>query len=113
MAESALARKLDSIKCASGIRAREVAQLLDTTPQTVSRWQTGKASPQPSSLDRLLKLEWLADQLATVYSPDEARLWLFSPHSELSGRRPADYIAEGRIDKILEVIERLQTGAFL
>jgi DNA-binding transcriptional regulator YiaG len=44
---TAIARKLDSIKNRSGVSAREVAQLWATTPQTVSRWQTGRASPQP------------------------------------------------------------------
>ncbi|HUF11331.1 MAG TPA: antitoxin Xre/MbcA/ParS toxin-binding domain-containing protein [Rhodothermales bacterium] len=113
MGESALARKLKSIEKAGGIRAREVAQLLDTTPQTVSRWRTGKSSPQPTHLDRLLKLDWLADQMSTLYEPDEARLWLFSPHAELNGNRPADYIAEGKVDEVLAIIDRLQTGAYL
>lgn len=110
---TAIARKLDSIKDRGGISAREVAQLLSTTPQTVSRWQTGRASPQPGSLDRLLKLDWIADQLASLYEPDEARLWLFSPHPELDGRRPADWIAEERTDEVLEIIERLQTASYV
>lgn len=109
---TAIARKLESIKGRGGISAREVAQLLDTTPQTVSRWQTGRASPQPSSLDRLLKLDWLADQLASLYEPGEARLWLFSPHAQLGGDRPADLIAVGRTDEVLEIIDRLQTASY-
>ena len=110
---TAIARKLDSIKSRSGVSAREVAQLLGTTPQTVSRWQTGRASPQPPSLDRLLRLDWIADQLSSVYDPDEARLWLFSPHSELGGLRPADLIADGRTDEVLEIIDRLQSASYV
>lgn len=110
---TAIARKLRSIKDRGGISAREVAQLLDTTPQTVSRWQTGRASPQPTSLDRLLKLDWIADQLASLYESDEARLWLFSPHAELDGLRPADLIAAGRTDEVLEIIDRLQSAAYV
>lgn len=109
---TAIARKLDSIKNRSGVSAREVAQMLATTPQTVSRWQTGRASPQPPSLDRLLKLDWIADQLGSIYEPDEARLWLFAPHAELEGRSPADLIAEGRTDEVLEIIDRLQTASY-
>lgn len=108
---TAVARKLDSIKERGGISAREVAQLLATTPQTVSRWQTGRASPQPGSLDRLLKLDWIADQLGSVYEPDEARLWLFSPHGELDGRSAAELIAEGRMDDVLAIIDRLQSSS--
>ena len=110
---TAIARKLDSIKKRSGVSAREVAQLLATTPQTVSRWQTGRASPQPGSLDRLLKLDWIADQLGSLYEPDEARLWLFSPHAELDGQSPADLIADGRTDEVLEIIDRLQSAAYV
>lgn len=110
---TALARKLESIKGSGGISSREVAQLMSTTPQTISRWQTGKASPQPSSLDRLLKLDWLTDQLASIYEPDEARFWLFSPHSDLESKSPADFIAEDKIDRILDIIDRLQSAAYI
>ena len=110
---TALARKLNSIKNCGGISAREVAQLLGTTPQTVSRWQTGKASPQPGSLDRLLKLDWLADQLSAIYEPAEARLWLFSPHPDLDSKSPADFIADNKIEKVLELIDRLQSAAYI
>ena len=110
---TAVAKKLESIRHSGGISAREVAQLLDTTPQTVSRWQTGRASPQPASLDRLLKLDWLADQLSELYAPDEARLWIFSPHPDLRGRTPADLISENKPDIILEIIDQLQSAAYI
>ncbi len=110
---TAVAGRLDSIKERGGIRSREIAQLLDTTPQTVSRWQTGRAEPQPESLRRLLELEWLVEQLGDFYPPDEARLWLFSRHEQLLGRRPADLIAEGRIDDVLALIDQLRDGAYI
>ena len=110
---SAVATRLDSIKAKGGVRAREVAQLLDTTPQTISRWQTGRAEPQPEGLQRLLALEWLVEQLADFYTPDEARLWLFSHHGQLGGGRPADRIAAGRIDEVLELIDQLRDVAFI
>ena len=37
---TAVARKLNSIRESGGIRGREIAQLLETTPQTVSRWSS-------------------------------------------------------------------------
>lgn len=45
---SAVAHRLDSIKDLAGVRSREIAELLDTTPQTVSRWQQGRVAPWPS-----------------------------------------------------------------
>ncbi len=54
----AVAATLERIRERAGIRSSDVARLLKTTPQTVSRWQHGKADPQPSTLSRLLTLEW-------------------------------------------------------
>ncbi|MCC6226364.1 MAG: DUF2384 domain-containing protein [Microthrixaceae bacterium] len=90
-----------------------MAQLLATTPQTVSRWQTGRAEPQPEGLKRLLELEWLVEQLGGFYEPGEARLWLFSRHAQLGGRAPAELIAEGHIDEVLAVIDQLRDGAYI
>jgi transcriptional regulator with XRE-family HTH domain len=110
---SAVAVRLDSIKKHAGIRSREIAQLLDTTPQTVSRWQQGHVEPQPTKLQQLLTLEWLTDQLAEFYAPAEARLWLFSPHRLLAGQRPADRIARGDADSVLALIDQLREGAYI
>lgn len=109
----AVAARLDSIKANAGVRSREIAQLLDTTPQTVSRWQQGHVDPQPTKLQQLLALEWLADQLREFYAPDEARLWLFSPHRLLAGDTPADRIQEGRSQDVLALIDQLRDGAFV
>jgi transcriptional regulator with XRE-family HTH domain len=109
---SALARKLDLIQKDAGVQGREIAQLLETTPQTVSRWRTGKAEPQSRSLKRLLTLAWLAEELAEFYRPDEARLWLFSPHRLLGGKRPADRIEEDRTDDVLALIAQLRDGGY-
>ena len=109
----AVATRLDSIREHGGIRSREVAQLLDTTPQTVSRWQTGKVEPQSERLHRLLALEWLLSELAELYEPDEARLWLFSPHRLLDGERPADRIQHGKVDDVQALIAQLRDGAFV
>lgn len=109
----AIASRLDRIESLAGIKGREVAQLLDTTPETVSRWRGGRVEPRPNRLQRLLLLEWLVTELAKFYPPDEAHLWLLSPHSLLDGDRPADRIQGDNLDDVLAVIEQLKTGAFV
>lgn len=109
----AVASRLDAIKENAGIRGREIAQLLDTTPQTVSRWRQGKADPHPNKLQQLLTLEWLADQLHEFYPPEEGRLWLFSPHRLLGGDTPADRIQAGRAQDVLALIDQLRDGTFV
>lgn len=110
---NAVARRLDAIKGHGGVKAREIAELLDTTPETISRWQTGKAEPQPDRLNRLLTLEWVMDQLADLYVPGEARLWLFAPHKLLHGKSPAAQLKDGRFDEVMAVIEQLRDGAYV
>ena len=110
---SAVALRLDSIKERAGVRSREIAEMLDTTPQTVSRWQQGRVDPHPAKLHQLLALEWLATQLAEFYEPDDARLWLYSPHKLLAGKRPAELIADGDTDSVLALIDQLRDGAYI
>ena|ERR1700686_790437 len=109
---TALANRIDKIKRRGAINAREVAQLLDTTPETVSRWNTGKAEPHPDRLKRLLTLEWLLEELSEFYTPDEARLWLFSHNRLLGGQRPAERIQQGALDDVLAIIAQLRDGAY-
>ncbi len=109
----AVAATLDRIQDRAGIRSRDVAELLGTTQQTVSRWRYDKSDPQPSTLTRLLALEWVATQLAEFYQPDEARLWLYRPHPLLRGERPADRIQGADVDSVLALIDQLRSGAYV
>lgn len=110
---SAVAGRLDAIKTHAGVRSRDIAQLLDTTPQTISRWQQGRSGPPTPKLQELLTLEWLADQLHEFFEPEEARLWLFSHHPLLGGETPASRIQDGRAADVLALIDQLRDGAFI
>src|SRR5690349_12576746 len=110
---SAIAVRLREIIAKAGVTAKEVSRLLNTTPETVSRWNTGKTEPQPTSRDDILRLEWLVSELAELYPPQEARLWLFSPHKQLAGETPAEAIANGRMEDVLRIIAQLKDGAFI
>lgn len=110
---SIVAARLESIRDKAGIKDRDIAQLLDTTPETVSRWQTGRTEPRRSSIDRMLALEWLVEELSELYPPEEARLWLFARHRQLGGRAPADLIKGGAVDEVLALIAQLKEGAYV
>jgi len=109
----AIANRLDQIRKFAGVSAREVAQLLNTTPETVSRWRTGRTEPQPDRRNNLLRLEWLVTELADLYPPEEAKLWLVSNHKRLDGQRPADLIMQGRTEEVLRIIAQLKDGAYV
>lgn len=110
---NAIARKLDSIQKKSAMRSVDVANLLGTRPETVSRWNQGKAFPRPDAQKNLLSLEYIVDQLSDFYEPNEARLWLFSRQKLLGGSTPAILIQEGKIDEVIAAIERIREGVFV
>lgn len=110
---SAVARKLESIRTKAAMRHIEVANLLGTRPETVSRWNQGRAYPHAGTEKTLLELEYIVDQLSDFYEPNEARLWIFSPQKLLGGASPAELIQSGRIDEVLRLVNQLRDAVHL
>jgi uncharacterized protein (DUF2384 family) len=48
-------------------------------------------------------------ELRQIYSQDEARIWMMSPHPQLKDRRPA----ECSYMEVMAVIDQLKAGAFI
>jgi hypothetical protein len=107
-----LARKLETIREKGGMRNTEVAILLGTRPETVSRWNQGRAYPHSSTEKALLELEYIVDQLSEFYSPQEARHFVFSRQKLLNDKSPAELIKQGHVDSILRLIGKLRDGVF-
>ena len=106
--KNVVAVKLELIKSRAAIRAAEVANMLGTTPETVSRWNQGRAYPRPSKESLLVDLEYVVERLSEFYSdPRTARAWLYSRHKFFGGLRPADLIQEGRTEEVLEAIQAM------
>ena len=113
MATNAIARRLKSIEEKASMRSSDIANVLNVRPETVSRWNQGKAFPHPSTEKQILELDFIVDQLSDFFSPDEARLWLFSRQKLLDGRVPADIIQSGNVDDVLGAVNQLREGVFL
>ena len=109
---TAVARKLEIIRTKGGMKHIDVANLLGTRPETVSRWNQGKAYPHGGTEKELLELEYIVDQLSDFYDPREARLFLFSRQRLLSDQSPAELIKNGRIDEVVAFVGRLRDGVF-
>ena len=107
-----IARKLDALEEKGAIKAVDVANILDVRPETVSRWRSGKAFPHAATQQQLLMLEFMVDQLADLYEPQEARMWLYSPQKLLGNRFPAELVREGGVADVMDVIEQLRQGVF-
>jgi hypothetical protein len=110
---SAVARKLESLRAKGAMRNIEVANLLGTRPETVSRWNQGRAYPHSNTEKILLELEFIVDQLSDFYEPNEARQWIFSPQKLLKGVSPAELIREGRIEEVRRLVNQLRDAVYL
>ena len=110
---NAVARKLESIRSKGGMKNIDIANVLGSRPETVSRWNQGRAFPQPEAEKTILELEYIIDQLSDFYEPQEARLWLFSRQKLLNGEKPAELIQQGRTEEVLAVVNQLREGVFI
>lgn len=103
-----VAEKLELLKTRAAIRSVDVANMLGTTPETVSRWNHGRTYPRPSKENLLVDLEYIVERLAEFYSdPQTARAWLYSRHRYFDGVRPVDLIQEGQVREVLEAIQAM------
>ena len=71
--------KLELIRDRGGIRSVDVANMLNTTPETVSRWNQGRAYPRAGNERTLHDLESNVERPSESYSdPRTSRAWFFS-----------------------------------
>ena len=113
MKSNAISRRLESIEQKGAMRSSDVANVLSVRPETVSRWNLGKAFPHPNTERQLLELEFLIDKLADFYEPRDARLWIFARQKLLADQIPAELIQQGRVDEVLAVVNQLRDGVYL
>ncbi len=108
----AVSRLLDHLKIDGGLQGKDLANIVGVSPATVSRWSSGKASPDLRTQTVIAELRYVVDRLAEFYTPEETRLWLHAKHPMLANEAAIDLINSGRIEEVLAVIEALDSGAY-
>ena len=108
----AVSRVLDRLKDGGGLQGKDIANMVAVSPATVSRWLSGKATPDLKTQTVIAELRFVVDRLADFYTPEEARLWLHARHPQLDNERAVDLINNGRTVDVLAVIEALDAGAY-
>ncbi len=56
--------------------------------------------------------EFFLTELSEFYSPDEAKLWLFSPH-RLLGETAEARIQSGKTHDVFALLDQLRSGAYV
>lgn len=110
---SAVAKRLDALRVKGAMKSTEVANLLGTRPETVSRWKQGRAYPHANTEKALLELEYIIDQLSDYYEPNEARQWIFAPQRLLDGKSPAELIRAGQVDEVMRLVGQLRDAVYI
>lgn len=110
---TAIARILDDLRERGGLKDVEIANIVDASPPTLSRWAKGTASPPLRTQTIVAHLRYVVDRLAEFYTPEETRLWLHASHPLLNSELAIDLIRSGRMEEVLAVIERLDACAYL
>jgi uncharacterized protein (DUF2384 family) len=111
--QSAVARILESLRELGGLQGKDIANMTDASPATVSRWSKGTATPSLDTQAFFAQLRYVVERLIDFYTPAEARLWLYAPHPLLDNERAVDVIRSGRGRDVLAVIESLDAGDYL
>lgn len=109
---TAVSRILEHLRSDGGLQGKDIANIVSVSPATVSRWLSGRATPDLRTQTVMAELRYVVDRLADFYTPDETRLWLHTKHQMLNGERAIDLINEGRTEAVLAVIEALDAGAY-
>jgi uncharacterized protein (DUF2384 family) len=109
---SAMPRILGRLKDEGGLQGKDIANIVRVSPATVSRWFSGKATPNLKTQTVISGLRFVVERLSDFYTPDETRLWLHAPHPMLNGKRAIDLINDGQLQDVLAVIETMETGAY-
>ncbi len=109
---SAVSRILDHLKDDGGLQGKDIANIVAVSPATVSRWSSGKATPDLKTQTVIAELRYVVDRLSDFYTPEETRLWLHARHPMLGNARAIDLINSGRTEEVLAVIEALDSGAY-
>lgn len=110
---TAVARILDGLRSVGGLQGKDIANIVDVSTATVSRWSKGNGTPNIHTQTVIADLRYVVDRLSDFYTSDETRLWLHSRHPLMNGERAIDLINSDRTEEVLAVIERLDAGAYV
>lgn len=113
MTDHAVRKTIEDIKALGKLSGVDVANIADVSKATVSRWTTGKSSPQPRTQLVLSDLRYIVSRLEEFYTPDEIRTWLISRNELLGGETAMDLIHQNRTEEVLAAIERLDSLTYL
>jgi DNA-binding XRE family transcriptional regulator len=105
---------LDRFRSKLGLEWEDVASIIGVDRTTIYRWRNQEASPRPIARTRIVQLNELMQLLTRTFAgPDLARAWLKEATPDMLGGKatPLDVMRQGRIDRVLTLLQFLARGA--
>lgn len=94
------------------MRDSDVALALGISPRSLRRWGSGESHPQRDSRANLARLVALSEHLEETFGED-ADEWLEADSRYLGGLKPIEALRAGRIDRVEDALEALDSGIVL
>lgn len=90
----------------------EIALALGISTRSLRRWSLGESHPQRESRTHLARLLALSERLEEVFGED-ADEWLEADSRYLGGLKPVEALRVGRMDRVEDALEALDSGVVL
>lgn len=91
---------------------QDIARALGISARSLHRWGSGESHPQRGSRTNLARLLALSEHLEEAFG-DEAEEWLNADSRYLGGLRPIEALRAGRMDRVEDALEALDSGIVL
>ena len=110
---TAVSRYIDRLQDDGGLKGTDIANFTDVSSATVHRWKVGSHVPKPDIQLLLARLHYVVNRLDEYYTAEEVRIWLYSEHPQLDGKRAIDLIVEDRTAEVIAILDRLDAEVYL
>lgn len=107
---TSLTSLLDHLYMGDILDTADLARVSGTNPRSVTRWRSQETTPRRGAEERLLELRAVVDLASEVIGEEAARFWMRSPNRELGFEKPLDLIADGKYQRVVDLLLALAEG---
>jgi hypothetical protein len=99
-----------ALRRAWGVNRKIFSRLTGYSERALAEWESGKALTE-AARKRLVEVQRLHLRLARVMDPGYLGRWLEQPNPAFGGFKPLELIERGEVDRIWEMVFKLESGA--
>ena len=108
----ALADQLNHLRERVPLTESDIARATGAEPSRVRAWLAREEPPAGGDANRLTELMAVVEEMACTFRPESVSGWLNREVPALDGGVPADVIAAGGYERVMNLAVGLSAGAF-